>query len=358
VEADANISVGVGGVWKVSVVNASTGAEYFPFGDEFRPNLILNQGLDMLVGSSSQWFQSTSGYSQQAGTILAISTARCGTSSTAAAASQTGLQAATAATSVTTTPGFTCLSTRDTVSGFSTFTRSFDFDIVTSGVTLYEAALSADGTNSGGSGSRIFTRFVFPSPGVSLVAGQFLRLVYSLKCSIPSTVTPITVTVNNGGFTGDGSVQAVGTFAELFGTLNSDGTYVDSGWHGQKGYLPAGWASSSLYAHAYMVSSAASFPSVDTAASLSIVGSLISVAPNITSTTYSAGSGTRDITYIFPANNPGSDTSIGGVLFNSASMTGTHSRLTDGWLWLFDSPQTKHATKSLVINLTTTLTRV
>lgn len=355
VETATDVEIGLGGSWKVAVVDAATGHEHYPLGEEFRPNLILNQGLDMFVGHAGQFFQSNSGHSSQAGTILGIATARCGTNNTAAAVAQTGLISQTQST-VTPTPGYACTSVRNVAAGSSTFTKSFDFSVVTSGSTLYEAAISADGTNSGGAGSRIFTRFTF-APSVTLVAGQFLRLIYALKCSIPATLAPIPVTLENGGFVGNGSIKAVGTFAELFGTLTTNGLYQDSAWAGQVGYMPAGWGGAGLQAQAYLLSSTADFPAVDTATSLTSEGVTINKSPNVTSVAYVAGSGTRALTYIFPAANPVADAVIGGILFNAGGVSGG-ARLTDGWLWKFDVPQTKHATKALVVNMTTTITRL
>jgi len=355
IEGEATVGASFGGTWKVAIVNASTGAVHHPFGDKFRHNLILNQGLDLFVGSATYYNDSSVGGATAAHLVSTLSRAGVGTSTTAAANSQTGIQAGAVYTQ-TATSGFNHSTTDDTGAGSRTFVRSYDFAPVASPVTYNEAVIEAQRQNIGA--LYAYSRFVFPS-GVSLVAGQFLRLSYALKITVPCIVTPINVTISNGGFTGDGTIKLVGTFNTIFGSLNSSTAVVGDNGYGWKNFLPF-WNGNSTSGtggnnRLAMLSSAADFPAVGVAPSLALATNSSHVPPaSITTGVYTAGSGTRDASYLVAAGNPSATSTLGGLLLYTDSAS---NRLTSGYLWKFTTPQSKADTKALVLGMRVTITR-
>jgi len=104
-----------------------------------------------------------------------------------------------------------------------------------------------------------------------------------------------------------------------------------------------------------MLSSAADFPAVGVAPSLALATNSSHVPPaSITTGVYTAGSGTRDASYLVAAGNPSATSTLGGLLLYTDSAS---NRLTSGYLWKFTTPQSKADTKALVLGMRVTITR-
>jgi hypothetical protein len=359
VEMEANTRMG--GEWKVEIVHPNGGVEA-PFGDKMRKNLIVNRGIDLLLGHAASFPV----YDGSDGSMIipnVIRGAQLGASSTAASVSQTGILTAltNSQTMTTTTSTQTCTITDDTtVAAGRTFTRIYDFTIANTSTPINEAIIH--------SGGQILSRFVFPTT-ITLITGQFLRLTYSFKAYVDSMLNPITVVVNNGGFIGDGQLKLVGTYQNIFGTMTSlgvpDKTLTCGGHSRVLGWLAAANQYDNYPANtfAHMIPSGIAFPAVNTAlGAYTRVGSTIFTnSPGMAFGSYTSGQGYQDITYIFPAANPSSTTNIGGILFSSTiNGTGTSApaNAVYGWYWKFSADQSKNAAYSLAVNLRQSVTAI
>lgn len=351
---DINPKLSLSGKWRVQVVDKNTNKSEYPLGKEFRDNTILNNGRHAIAGAVTPALGGL--YSMK--TCLAdlmAGKAYVGTDATPAVATQTGIIGI-SFTSLQTTPQF--VSTTSNLSNGRIFTTSWDFDAVLSDVNLWEACIESGNCTT----NFIFSRFVFPAV-VALEAGQFIRLEYALTVKMEAITTPIPISLTSGSFDGTGFFGPVGTFDNLFGAISGTGVVTVTRPASQygRGCLPIHYApgSSVTYAGACMVLSTINaldpvvFPAVGVGPNISLAtgSTRITQADRAIPITYDSAGFTRSCKYTFIAGNPFATTNIGGIMFSSQETT----YLQYGWLWAFNSLQSKDALKSISVILNQTV---
>lgn len=309
-----NLNGKISGEYLVSVVGTD-GTERFPLGKSFRPNLVLNSGLDMLfaVGQAGGGF----------GGVMVF--CRVGTSNTAAAVGQTTLfNQLKSSNSYVITAGANG-SSSDTGAGTRTHKRTFQFTAEVSNVNYNEVGFS----NLGGSGDNLFSRVVFPAT-VTVNTGEILRVVYQLRLSVGQTITSQAVSISGGGFDGEGDIRVCGSFDQLFGTINSNGSETVN---------EASWILGRTGRPSYLLTNTA-FPGVNTNITPTYVGTSQSDSASGNSTgTYTAGNFFKDLTYSWPPTTPANSVST----IRAISLSG----VTNCPLWILDSAQSKANTQTL-----------
>lgn len=302
-----------------------------PFGPKMRENLITNLGLDYFIsGGGSSAFR------------MAFYYARCGTGTTTPAVTDTTLTAQTQSTANLFTGGGNTYS-QDTVAGTWTGTYVYEFPATGSGVTLNEIGL---GNINSPTGATLSTHALFPT-GVTLNAGDNLRLTYSTVISIPSLITAIPVSLAAvNGFNISGSIKVCSTFANLFGivTAADSNTTANAPSGNFQGTLSFGITS----ANCQLCSAPTTFPAVNTALS-GVTGLGISVTGSLG--TYTAGSFTRTQSAIWVPSNP--STTVSNV--NSIFLASQNNAA--ALLLILSAPQTKANTNTLTINYSITMAR-
>jgi hypothetical protein len=357
VEMEANTKMG--GTWKVEIVHPNGGIEA-PFGDKMRKNLILNSGFDVLAGNSAIVNYNPIETNDGAWILPALfRRAKLGSSSAAAAVTNSGLGAAISGQD-TVTSTQVCTTTNDTTSQAGpTFTRIYDFPAVSVSTNINEVVIYGLG---GGGNTQNLSRFVFPTT-ITLVAGQFLRLTYSFKAYIDALLNPISVSLGaSNGFNVTGQLKLVGTYQNIFGGMTSDGgldyARTSSGPQPCGGWLLNGrrlftnfQGTAPTGTIAQMIPTGVSFPSINSdLTGYSKVGSTITQdTAGMVFGPYASGQGYQDITYLFAAANPISTTNIGGIIFSASRSTPTNAPF--GWYLKFDNSQSKNASYSLAVNL-------
>jgi len=352
IELGAEVPTTIGGEYKVSIVDTNRGnVEFFPFGDTWHKNLILNRGLESFIvpyyvgiwgnrpPSLSKIFFTNSGN----GIFWGAST---GTSAAAVVATQTGLQGTLRQTSTTNVVG-SGLTIDDMVTGSRSMQVATQFAATAVRITdINEAVINSAFISS--QSATPFSRFVFPST-ITLEIGQYLIITYRITGSIPSIVTDIPVSVSSNGFDASGTIRTVGTYDNLFGGIDANG---GSGIMGScYPYVTSNYPSYTNVAYSgtsYMLSATAAFPAAGSALSTSAVGTGVSMTAsgNLYATPYVSGSKQSTINLMFPAGNPAATTNIGGILLNGTNGTSY------GTMWKFNTPQAKDAGKVLVASLT------
>jgi hypothetical protein len=330
-----------------------------------RKNLIVDTGIDLMMGQlvNTPDSNSTTNY----GIPNIIRAAGYGSSATPALVTDTALVAL---IDYTTTSTQTCSYTFDTIDGYAEYSRVYDFSAVTGTTIVNEIGIFS--FVPGSPAANMLSRVVLPST-VTLALGQFLRLTYSLRVSVPALVgsgSPIALA--SGTFDGSGQLKLVGKYQNIFGIMSSlgvpDYTKLDSDPAACAGWLMSGSIRRTVggYLAAQMAPAGTVFPSVNTSISFTPVGTgagLISSAAYSSGTvigTYTAnGQGYLDITNTFPATNPAASTNIGGILFRATSAaTYASSTFKSGWFWKFNTTQLKEANNSLALNVRQTVSRV
>jgi hypothetical protein len=327
-EAGIGFGIGVSGKYLVEVCRDGKVIRQ-PFGPKMRPNLITNGFFDYCMGTNNT-------------TVLrqAVLVARVGTGTTPPANGDTQLAAQTQTTSGLFTGGGNTFS-NDTVNGAWTGTWVYEFAAVGSGVTLNEAGLAVNAGPSGG----LSTHALFPS-GVVLNAGDNLRLTYSITYSIPSIVTPITVSLAAvNGFNVSGSMKTCGLFntnSGIFGTITATDAVTTTGSGLSQGQTCFGTAGT-----AALLSAPTSFPTVNTNPTATGLGTSIQGSQ----ASYTNGSFTRNQTWTWVPSNPSSTVSnVNAIQFYDA-VGGV------GLYLILTSAQTKANTNTLAITMSCTMAR-
>lgn len=397
-EAEVNTNVGVQGKWKVEVV-CPNGEVKKPLGDEWRPNMIQDRGLNLLQGQVNTSALTYGG--AYGGLARTINGALYGYGSISnpdqSAVNYAGqLQSTSINTAATQKVTRTCTYVSDSVNGSRTITKVYDFNAVAAAQTIREVGIAQINLPSSTSfalaslGNNvnvpIFSRFLIPGNGIVLEQFQFLRLTYSLQMSIAATVNSVPITITSNGFDGTGNLRCVGTFDNLFGRINGDGTPVD-------GYSEIPWAiigrnkstNSTVPSCAGVLIATEQiggvwnipiFPLTDTnfapqnvlaGTSVNTISPGASTVPASADTeiviTAGGNSATKEATLVFPASNPISSAYVGGFFFRSSpdAMTTVPNA---GWYWqLSDSigtlrPQIKDANFALAVNISQTVSRI
>jgi hypothetical protein len=313
----------VSGEYLLSVIKTD-GTEVFPLGKEFRKNLVLNSGLDMLFNTG----QAGNGFAS------VMTACRAGGGNTTANVADVVLAIPFSASNTYTGA---CGTNVDTANSSSIHKRTFDFAAEVGTSKNYNELGFSNDTNQA---TNLFSRVVLPST-VTVLVGEKLRVVYQLKCTLVQTTTAATVTLNNGGFTGDGSIKCVGIYSQIFGTVNPNGSES------------AGVASYFLgrsAGNAWLLTNS-TYPSINTDLSPSYTG--VSQADSQSATasgTYVGGTFYKDLTYVWSASIPAStETDARAVMFGGSVARGS--------LWIFNANQTKENTKTLTLVLRVAWTR-
>jgi hypothetical protein len=317
-QAETGIRATIVGKYKVQVCRNGVVVRE-PFGDNWIPNLVLNQGLDLMITGTDCTGLMTFG--------------RIGSGTTTPTVSDTSLANQLKVTS--TILGSGNGTTNDTVNGAATHTKVYEFAAESATVTYNELGVgSAQSTNLG-------TRALFPS-GVVCNNGDNMRLTYSLTFSIPSIVSPVTISLSAvNGFNVSGTLKTVGTFQNLFAALAAGGGSSGGGtwpslFNGSAGVGILG-------------SAPTTFPTVNTALSYTSLGSNVTGSQG----SYTNGTFTRNCTFQWVPSNPSATVSnVNDILICWTGAPGNH-----GHLLLLNSPQTKANTNTLTITLSSSVAR-
>lgn len=365
------------GMWKIEVV-CPNGEIKKPFGDEWRPNLLMRRGLEQLSGGVSSFstiaqLMNTAQY----GNVTLSPTDRTYNNGLVNAGyngiqndTQNGIFGYSSFSSV---GGAGNIVTDNLNTGSRTFQKTYDFLATPNQQTVKEILITDwGGDNSRGTGridSNMLSRFILPSPLV-LAQYQFLRLTYALQVTIPA-ITPageINIDVQSGSFNGLGRLRLIGLFNDIFGSMNTTGQPVAASLRNSCGESYADkrlpWciacASGSGRTFATLVpggdisgTAQFDFPAVNTL----VPNTLVRQTGSEYVTTDGAGgsvvdlglsngnlSWTRGATLLFPATNPNlPDQYIGGIIFSTRSSGGSCAGVLpsapnfdrSGWYWRF-----------------------
>jgi len=302
-----------------------------PFGDEPIKNLITNHLFD-------QWMGVATAQNLYQYPFMTCST---GTSATAAANSDIKLGAYYQYGSTLFTGGGMGYVIDTTVVGGYTPTLIYELPAAAGAVTLNE--MGCVWTGEGAANPNITTHVIFPS-GVSLNAGDNIRITYTFTITIPSALTAITVSLAPvNGFNISGQIKWLGQFTNAFGTVSSGG----------------GWSTATnFYGFTYLVQ--ANYPA--TMCSAPTAFPAINVTPSITSLannsggstgTYTNGSFTRTFTSTWNPSTPSSTVNnVNGFALCAASAGANYPYL------LLTSAQTKANTNTLSFSGSITCSRL
>lgn len=316
------------GRYLVSVVQKD-GTERFPLGKKFRKNLVLNSGLDLLFNSGAV----NLGFGN---VFLAC---RAGTGNTAPNVADTVLVNQVNSTNSYLTTTGACGSSSDTATSSRTHKRTFNFNPEVANVNYNELGWS----NSVSAAANLYSRVVLGST-VTVQTGESLRVVYQQRIVMAQATTQSSVTLSSGSFSGNGNIKVVGTFIDLFGTINSNGSETAANAPLLLGRLGPAWLLQN-----------SSFPAINVGLtpSYSGINATDSQSANA-SGTYTAGQFRIDLTYVWSAAVPATTvTNVRSFLFGAiVTLVGT------GFQWLLNANQTKANTASLTLVLRIAWTRV
>jgi hypothetical protein len=292
IELNATAGVSFKGRYKVQVVEGHGTSERIVRELPWMDNLVLNSGKDYFFTTPPSL----------------IAFAAKGTDNTAPAVTQTQLGAQVGARSSTNVGSDTVVA--DAATATATITRTIDFPDETSPQNYNEAGWAPSNTGA------LFSRVVFPAT-VTVLAGQRLRLQYSVTSSLsPTVVTPSSPTITGWDAAGDLRILSWGAASTGFVGLTAAGRVAVGEAYG-----------------------AITFNTWPAAATVSGTGLTGNRSPNSTSeAAYTAGTFQRDMTLVWE---PGRATGAwAGFAFGSSNL----------WVHKFTTPQTKADTHRVTIN--------
>ena len=395
-EAEVDVGAGVQGMWKLEVV-CPNGEVKKPLGDQFRPNLIQDAGLNLLHGQINADSVSSLTNLRSLASIMNGALYGYGASGSGQPASTgyiTALASGPSQTAASSKVSQAASFTTDTQTGSRTITKIFDFNAVSAPQTVKEIGIGAFTVSNefGGAidpigvGLPLFSRFVLPGDGVLLETFQFLRVTYSLRMTIPALITPVNVNVTSGGFSGLGYFKCVGTWNDIFGSISPNGEAID-------GYTAVPWTligrgtnqqkvpeigAVQVYCLDQAGQETPEFSSINGPfPAQPIVGSTVtsitaggSTTPNSIDSQIGVVNNecSKEATLLFPAANPVTQQFIGGIFFRPLNSTmGSNSignTPTAGWYWQFRDTvggprgQIKEVNFALAINVRQTISRL
>lgn len=366
-----NPELKIGGKWKISIVHRS-GEENFIFGENMRPNLILDQGLDLLA--SSKHYTSYNGMNWNTIPAFLFGGAECGTSNAVPQNTDTELGNFLQFTNVVN--DFSCEIIDNISTGTRKYKKIYDFPILSEGnssVPIQEIGLTTPWGASSGDEQKLFSKFILPEP-VNLMPEQYIRLYYEFSISSSNINNPLPIQINPTpiypSFNPNGSMILAGRFADIYGSFDSNGFMrIEYGDSPRGSFLPY-WDKFCLFpsenlSNCNLSCFGTSYLIEDTYVDISVnqpiicqwVGQRTSAENNtIEPSNYVNGNFYRDITYIFDKNNPQAQSKdIDSFLFTV--VRSDRENTIDGWFWQFNQKQTKFNNKKLVITLRQSVSR-
>lgn len=395
----------VKGMWKLEVV-CPNGEIKKPFGDEWRPNLLMRRGLQQLVGGLDHHNTIASLMNMaQYGNVLTSPTDRTFNSGTVGSPAYTSIMNDTQVgifghSSFSSVGGAGNIVSDNLSIGSRTFQKTYDFLAVPNAQTVREILITdTANVQTRGTGflaGDILSRFILPGNGVPLAQYQFLRLTYALQVTIPAITQDgeINIDVQSGSFNGLGRLRCFGSFNNIFGRMGTDGTPLSAQVRNACGGNPANetmrdgkilpWCLVGARTCGTLVpggidgTSQVPLPTVgqDLASNFSKQAGSDSVftdgaGGSITDLGLSNSnlSWTRGATLLFPATNPNlTDQYIGGIMFTSLAPNTNYGCPyytpnnfdAAGWYWRFTDVggaargQLKDINFALAVNITNT----
>jgi hypothetical protein len=346
------------GFWQVSVV--SDGRETFPFGNNYLPNMMLSNGLDILNAGTGFLDQSDDLFIYNTVSAFLYGNPVLGTGVGALNSGDTSLFGYDhTATGVKSNRSNTIDIPE---SGIRIFDKTYDFNKPSFTKVYTEAGMVTDFSNlTGFNSNTLFSKFLFPDGGVTVSPSEWLRLRYRFYAKCGAITGSQVISASNDWMTGDGEMRLCGKFDDIFGSMNvSDGKpYIMFGDSPRGSFLPyqskffgkkADWTNNECFATAFIVKTGVSFPNINESINIEWLGDRLSEEDgSISAGPFTSNQGYRDITYTLKSGNPNGGDWFGGILFTVTKRD--RNNTWDGWLWKFNSPQYKPADKELRITI-------
>lgn len=339
----AELSTKLEGRFRLEVVGAD-GSVRYPLGHGWHKNLILNSGKDLFFTLSSGNLGSLP---------RLMDWCRAGTGTTAAAVTDTVLQAQVKSSNTYNTGAGNNGTVDDLVLGKRTFKRTYEFSSETGTVNYGELGIS------NASSGNLFSRIVITPVAVN--SGENLRVVYELTVSVPQIITASSTSGTSGTFNVEGDMKFVGPFGSIFPNIAANGTSSDTfrsnilnGWAGT---YSLGGPSRTL---GLALRTSVAFPAVNNV--IAATGSFLAseaTAANVNNSAYVSGSFEKTSSWTLLASNPGTTvTTIGTVTLtvnDNSSFPNVHST-NYGIQVNLDSNQTKGGDFRLTLEFKWTVT--
>lgn len=341
---NAEINTRFEGKFKIAVVKKD-GTIRYPMGQGWHKNLILDSGVNLFFNANRFALPQIMDF------------CRAGTGTTAAVVTNTVLQAQVRFSNTYNVGIGNNSTTFNNGTGAGTFQRVYEFLSEVGTVVYGELGMSNT------SGGNLFSRFVL-SPGVSVAAGENLRVTYALTLTVPQIITGTPTALTSGTFDAAGTIKVAGPMANLFPNILANGgtpeAYIATLYNGS--LIPYSVAFAQPKSMQCTLRTGSAFPAVN---ALISPGSLLSqtfnaaaVGVTVINTPYVDGTFTKTGTFIFLASNPGSTiTTIRSIILCYNNDFGDPTANGYGIMLLLDAAQTKGADFSLTLTFRWTVTR-
>lgn len=365
-----NPELKISGKWKISIVHKN-GQENFIFGESMRPNLILNQGLDILA--CSKHYTPYNGMNWNTIPAFLFGGAECGIGNVSPQNTDTELTNSIQFTNVVN--DFSCEIVDNIASGTRTYKKIYDFAALpesSSLMPIQEIGITTPWGRTQNDEQKLFSKFLLPE-AINLMPQQYIRLYYEFSISSSNITNPFQIQINPSptypSFNPNGSMILAGRFADIYGSFDSNGFMrIDYGDSPRASFLPY-WDKFCLnseeniedcdrtcFGTSYLIEDTYVDISVNQPIICQWIGKRTSVDNNtIQPSNYVNGNFYRDITYIFDKNNPFENKDMSAFLFTVTRSD--RENTVDGWFWEFNQKQTKFTDKKLVITLRQSVAR-
>jgi hypothetical protein len=352
------------GKWNISILDRN-GNESFPFGKEMKKNLILNQGLDLLI--AGKYYGEYSIFNWNTIPSFLIGGAVYGNGLLPANESDISLTNEIAETSIINDDS--CSITDNYTNGTRTYRKVYDFPTIEIGdpnTQISEVGLFSNWRNN----KTLFSKFLLPRV-LRLDYGQWIRLFYDFTIGSDMIVTPNNINLSSGSFNASGLMKLCGRFDDIFGSFDANGNpVIVFGDSPRASFIPfyenfcaeISTCQTECFGTAYLLAPGISnFNDTNTKIISEWIGNRLEKNLNtINPSEYIDGNFYRDIEYIFDYNNPIYNELTEGILFTvlRGSDTSPRQNTIDGWLWKFNNGQIKQSSKKIVIGLRQSINRI